>query len=170
MGIGTRLCRLGAVLPGIVLSAALLLIVAAALPATVGGMLMVAYAVTAVALALGQFETAAVQVLGRARRATEGEDQLLHGLDGWLHSHGASPPALYVARSDVGRSAAGPCGRRSVVVAPQLLSWLHREQVRRRWWRQSWRRRPRAYVLGQRDSTWPFGCSPRPVLSLPRGP
>jgi hypothetical protein len=129
MGIGTRTYRLGAVLPGIVLSAALLLVVEAALPATLGGMLLVAYLVAAVILALGQFEAPAVQVLGRARWATAGEEQLLQGLAGRLASHGSPAPDLYVGRSDLGRAAAEPCGRRSVVVAPRMLRWLHRKQV-----------------------------------------
>jgi hypothetical protein len=84
MGIGTRIYRLGSVLPGIVLSAAFLLVVSACLPATLGGMLLVAYVVGAVVLACGAFEAPAVRVLGRARRATAGEEQLLRGLAGWL--------------------------------------------------------------------------------------
>lgn len=129
MGIGTWMFRLGAVLPGIVLSAALTLVVSAALPSTLGGMLLVAYAMGAVGLALGQFEAPAVQVLGCARPATVGEEQLLQGLAGWLRSHGCPAPDVYVARTDLGRAAAEPCGRRSVVVAPRMLRWLHREQV-----------------------------------------
>jgi len=129
MGIGTRMLRLGAVLPGVVLSAALTLVVSAALPATLGGMLLVAYVMAAVVLAPGLFEEPAVRLLDRARRATAGEAQLLHAIVGQLRSRGCRVPDLYVARSDLGRAAAEPCGRHSVVVAPRMLSWLHREQV-----------------------------------------
>lgn len=129
MGIGTRMYRLGAVLPGIVLSTALLLVVSAMLPATVGGLLLVGFIAAAVLLALGSFEVAAVEVLGRARRATPGEEQLLQGLAGWLAGRGLEVPTLYVARADRGRAAAEPCGRHSVVVAPRMLGWLHRQQV-----------------------------------------
>jgi hypothetical protein len=121
--------RLGAVLPGIVLSAALLSVVSAMLPATLGGLLLVAYVVTAVVLAAGVLEEPGVEVLGRARRATPGEDQLLKGLAVWLVGHGQQVPDLYVARSDRGRAAAEPAGRHSVVVAPRMLGWLHRQQV-----------------------------------------
>ena len=129
MRLGTRMFKLGAVLPGIVLSAALLLVVTALLPATLGGMLLVAYVVAAAVLALGRFEAPVAQVLGRARQATVGEEHMLRGLTTWLLSHGCPAPDLYVARSDLGRAAAEPCGRRSVVVAPRMLRWLHREQV-----------------------------------------
>ncbi|MGY2872865.1 hypothetical protein ACVW00_000055 [Marmoricola sp. URHA0025 HA25] len=129
MGIGTRIYRLGAVLPGIVLSAAFLLVVSACLPATLGGMLLVAYVVGAVMLACGAFEAPAVRVLGRSRRATMGDEQLLRGLAGWLDGRAVAVPDLYVARGDMGRAAAEPCGQHSVVVAPRLLGWLHRQQV-----------------------------------------
>lgn len=129
MGIGTRICRLGAVLPGIVFSAALLLVISATLPATLGGILLIAYIAAAAMLALGNFEAPAVEVLGRSRRATAGEEQLLQGIAGWLASRGLDVPDLYVARGDRGRAAAEPCGRRSVVVAPRTLGWLHRQQV-----------------------------------------
>lgn len=129
MGFGTRMYRLGAVLPGIVLSAALLLVVSAMLPATLGGLLLVAYLAAAVVLATGALEESAVQVLGRARRATAGEEQLLQGLVAWLSARGQAVPELYVGRGDRGRAAAEPVGRRSVVVAPRMLGWLHREQV-----------------------------------------
>lgn len=129
MGIGTRMFRLGAVLPGIVLSAALTLVVSAALAPTLGGMLLVAYLVAALVLAFGQVEAPAVQVLGRARRATAGQEQLLKSLVAQLRTHRVPVPDLYVARRDLGRAAAEPCGRRSVVVAPRMLAWLHREQV-----------------------------------------
>lgn len=129
MGIGTRMYRLGAIQPGIVLSAALLLVVTAMLPATAGALLLVAYVAAAVVLALGTFETPAVEILGRARRATRAEEQLLQGLGGWLAGRGLEVPNLYVARGDRGRAAAEPCGRHSVVVAPRMLGWLHRQQV-----------------------------------------
>jgi hypothetical protein len=131
MGIGTRMFRLAAVLPGVVLSAALTLVVSATLPPTLGGLLLVAYVVAAVVLAFGPLEPQAVLVLARARRATEGEEQLLHALDAQLRRLGRGVPDLYVARGDLGRAAAEPCGRRSVVVAPRMLRWLHREQVSR---------------------------------------
>jgi hypothetical protein len=126
---GIEMFRLGAVLPGIVLSAALTLVVFAALPPTLGGMLLVAYVVAALVLALGRLEAPAVQVLGRARPATAGEEQLLQALIAHLRTHRVPVPDLYVARSDLGRAAAAPCGRRSVVVAPRMLRWLHREQI-----------------------------------------
>lgn len=129
MGIGTRMFRLGAVLPGIVLSPALLLIVSVMLPATLGGLLLVAYVGAAVVLASGALEAPGVEVLGRARRATTGEEQLLQGLAVWLVGHGQQVPDLYVARADRGRAAAETAGRHSVVVAPRMLGWLHREQV-----------------------------------------
>jgi len=129
MGIGARIYRLGAIQPGIVLSAALLLVVSAMLPATAGGLLLVAYVAAAVVLALGKFEAPAVEMLGRARRATRGEEQLLLGLTGWLTGRGLEVPDLYVARGDRGRAAAEPCGRHSVVVAPRTLGWVHRQQV-----------------------------------------
>lgn len=128
MGIGTRMFRLGAVLPGIVLSAALLLVVSAMLPATLGGLLLVAYLGAAVVLASGALEAPGVEVLGRARRATAGEE-LLQGLAVWLVGHGQQVPDFYVARADRGRAAAESAGRHSVVVAPRMLGWLHREQV-----------------------------------------
>ena len=131
MGIGTRMYRLGAVLPGIVLSAAFLLVVAACLPATLGGMLLVAYVVGAAVLACGAVEAPAVRVLGRARRATVGEQRLLRGLAGLLDGRGLGVPDLYVARGDLGRAVAEPCGQHSVVVAPRMLGWLHRQQVSR---------------------------------------
>jgi hypothetical protein len=121
--------RLGAVLPGIVLSAALLLVVSAMLPATLGGLLLVAYVAVATVLTCGALEAPGVEVLGRARRATAGEQQLLQGLAVWLVGHGQQVPDLYVARADRGRAAAEPAGRHSVVVAPRMLGWLHREQV-----------------------------------------
>lgn len=129
MGIGTRMFRLGAVLPGIVLSAALMSVVSAMLPATLGGLLLVAYVAAAVVLATGALEAPGVEVLGRARRATPGEEQLLQSLAVWLVGHGQRVPDLYVARSDRGRAAAEPAGRHSVVVAPRMLGWLHRQQV-----------------------------------------
>jgi len=121
--------RLGAVLPGIVLSAAFLLFVSAALPATLGGLLEVTYVVAALVLAFGQLEPRAVLLLGRARLATPGEEQLLRGIADWLTSRGLAVPDLYVARSNLGHAAAEPCGRHSVIVAPRMLSWLHRQQV-----------------------------------------
>lgn len=129
MGIGTRLFRLGAVLPGIVLSAALTLVVAAMLPATLGGMLLVAYVAAAVVLAFGRLEPITVRVLGRIRPATAGEAQLLQAVATRLHAHGVAVPVFTVGRSDLRRAAAEPWGRRTVVVAPRLLRWLAREQV-----------------------------------------
>lgn len=129
MGIGTRMFRLGAVLPGIVLSAALMSVVSAMLPATLGGLLLVAYVAAAAVLATGALEAPGVEVLGRARRATAGEEQLLQGLAVWLVGRRQQVPDLYVARSDRGRAAAEPVGRHSVVVAPRMLGWLHRQQV-----------------------------------------
>ena len=129
MGIGTRMFRLGAVLPGIVLSVALMSVVSAMLPATIGGLLLVAYVAAAAVLATGALEAPGVEVLGRARRATAGEEQLLQGLAVWLAGRRQQVPDLYVARSDRGRAAAEPVGRHSVVVAPRMLGWLHREQV-----------------------------------------
>jgi hypothetical protein len=125
MGIGTGIYRLGAVLPGIVLSTALLLVLSASVPAT----LLVAYVIGAVVLACGAFEAPAVRVLGRARRAAAGEEQLLRGLAGWLDGCGQEVPDLYVASGDLGPAAAEPCGQHSVVVAPRMLGWLLREQV-----------------------------------------
>lgn len=129
MGIATRMFRWAAVLPGMVLSAALTLAVSAMLPGTLRGMLLVTHLVLAAVLAFGQLEAPAVQVLDRARRATAGEERLLQPLVGQLRAHGCLVPDLYVARGDLGRAAAEPCGRRSVVVAPRLLRWLHRDQV-----------------------------------------
>ena len=129
MDIGIRMYRLGAVLPGIVLSATLLLVVSAMLPATIGGLLLVGYVAAAVVLATGALEEPAVQVLGHARGTTAGEELLLQGLAEWLAARGQTVPDLYVGRSDRGRPAAEPVGRRSVVIAPRMLGWLHREQV-----------------------------------------
>lgn len=129
MGIGTRMYRLGAVLPGIVLSAAFLMVVAASLPSALAGLLEVGYAAAAVALACGRFESQAVHVLGRARRATPGEERWLREVAGWLGGRGFDVPDLYVAKRDVGRAAAEPCGRNSVVLAPRMLGWLHRQQI-----------------------------------------
>lgn len=129
MDIGIRMYRLGAVLPGIVLSAALLLVVSAMLPATLGGLLLVGYVAAAVVLATGALEEPAVLVLGGARRASVGEQLLLQGLVAWLAARGQPVPDLYVGRSDRGRPAAEAVGRCSVVVAPRMLGWLHREQV-----------------------------------------
>lgn len=88
MGIETGMFRLGAVLPGIVLSAALTLVVSATLPPTLGGMLLVAYVVAAVLLAFGQ----------------------LRGSGG----SGARPRAA----GDGGRGAAAPGARRAAASAP----------------------------------------------------
>lgn len=129
MGIGTRLFRLGAVLPGIVLSAAMTLVVAAMLPATFGGMLLVAYVAAAGVLAFGRLEPITIRVLGRTRAATAGEAQLLQAVASRLHAHGVAVPVFAVGRRDLGRAAAEPWGRRTVVVAPRLLRWLAREQV-----------------------------------------
>ena len=129
MGSGTRMYRLGAVLPGIVLSAALVLVVAASVPAALAGLVEVGYVATAAVLAFGRFEPQAVQVLGLARRATPGEERLLGEVTAWLGGRGFAMPDLYVARGDLGRAAAEPCGRRSVVLAPRMLGWLHRQQV-----------------------------------------
>jgi hypothetical protein len=126
MRVGTRVYRLGAVLPGVVLSAAVVLVIVDSLPATPGGMLLVGYVGAAAVLACGWLEVLAVLGLSHARRPTVGEEQLLQDLAGWLRARGLSAPHLYVARSDVGRAAAEPWGRRSVVVAPRVMHWLHR--------------------------------------------
>ena len=128
MGIGTRMFRLGAVLPGIVLSAALTLVVSATLPPGLGGLLLVAYVWTAMVLAFGRSRPSGSRAWRRPW-AKEGEEQLLQALGAQLRTHGGGVPDLYVARNDLGRAAAEPCGRRSVVVAPRMLGWLHREQV-----------------------------------------
>ena len=125
MRVGKRAYRVAAVLPGIVLSAALVLVVADSLPATPAGMLLVGYVGATAVLAFGRLEVLAVLGLGRARRPTVAEEQLLQNLAGWMLARGLSAPDLYVARSDLGRAAAEPCGRRSVVVAPRVLHWLH---------------------------------------------
>ena len=88
MTMGTRLHRWVAVLPGVVLSATLLLVVSAMLPAMLGGLLLLCYPTLAVVLALGKWERLAVKVLGRARRATPGEQELLAGLAGRLGDGG----------------------------------------------------------------------------------
>lgn len=129
MRFGTRAYWVAAVLPGIVLSAALVLVVADSLPATPGGMLLVGYVGVAAVLAFGRLEMLAVLGLGRARRPTVREEQLLRDLAGWLLARGLSAPDLYVARSDLGRATAEPYGRRSVVVAPRVLHWRHRGQM-----------------------------------------
>ena len=122
MALSTGMTRALARSPGLFASTVLTCMVGALLPPLVGSAIFYGGLALMGVLCVGALERSAVRLLGRARVLSEAEAAALAPALALLSQRGLGPPAIkfYARDGEVG-IAAGPVGRRSVVVSAGLL-------------------------------------------------
>jgi len=106
--------------PGLFVSTVLTCMVGALLPPWAGGVLFYGGLALMGALCLGALERPAVRLLGGARALSPAEAAALAPAIGLLSQRGLGPEVRFYARDGEVGIAAGPAGRRSVVVSAGL--------------------------------------------------